>query len=145
MTNRARYEKPLPVIRDDTKAFWEGCKRHKLLIQKCSDCGTYRHPPRLMCHQCNSLNTEWVKVSGKGTVYSYTVVHSSSILGSPPGFEKDTPYPVVLVELPEAGKTRMVSNLVECKLEDIKIDMPVEVVFDDVTDEITLPKFKPVA
>ena len=143
MANTAEYGKPLPEIRDGTKAFWEGCKRHELLVQRCSECGAYRHPPQPMCHKCNSLSVEWVKITGKGTVYSYTVVHTPS--GLTPGFEKDLPLPVVLVELPDAGKVRMVSNLVECKPGDVEIGMPVEVVFDDVTAEITLPKFKPAA
>lgn len=138
-----KYDKPLPVIRHDTKEFWEGCKRHELLIQKCGDCGTYRHPPRPMCHNCNSLNTEWVKVGGKGIVYSYIVVHGGEFWVTPAGFEKDVPYAVVLIELPDAGRVRMVSNILECKPKDIKIGTPVEVVFDDVTKEITLPKFKP--
>lgn len=144
MVRKAEYKKPLPEIRDDTRRFWEGCKRHELLIQRCSDCGTYRHPPRPLCHKCNSLGTEWVKIAGKGIVYSYSVVHNNPTPGPlSPGFEKDLPLAIVLVELPEAGKIRMVSNIIDCKLEDIKIGMPVEVVFDDVTDQISLPKFKP--
>lgn len=141
MASGAAYSKALPEIRADTKPFWEACQRHELLIQRCSHCGTFRHPPRPLCHKCNSGGTEWVKITGKGIVYSYTVVHNNPT----PGFEKDLPVPIVLVELPEAGKVRMVSNIVDCKLEEIKIGMPVEVVFDDVTEEITLPKFKPSA
>lgn len=137
MAKRTKYEKPLPEIRDHTKAFWEGCKRHELLIQRCGDCGTFRHPPRLICHECSSWNTEWVKITGRGIVYSYIVVRNHRN----PAFEKDLP--IALIELSNAGQVRMVSNLVECKPDDIKIGMPVEVVFDDVTDEITLPKFKP--
>jgi len=145
MEKTTNYEKPLPQIRPDTAPFWEGCKRHELLIQRCSDCGTFRHPPRPMCPECNSLNSEWVKVT-KGTVYSYTVVHDRPMpVLYLPGFANDRPLAIVLVELPEAGNIRMVSNIVDCRPEDLKIGMPVEVIFDDVTEEITLPKFKPTA
>jgi len=145
MEKTTNYEKPLPQIRPDTAPFWEGCKRHELLIQRCSDCGTFRHPPRPMCPECNSLNSEWVKVT-KGTVYSYTVVHDRPMpVLYLPGFANDRPLAIVLVELPEAGNIRMVSNIVDCRSEDLKIGTPVEVVFDDVTEEITLPKFKPTA
>jgi len=144
MADTTGYDKALPQIRPDTAPFWEGCKRHELLVQRCSDCGTFRYPPRPMCHECNSLNTEWVKVT-KGTVYSYEVIRASTpATPATAGFEKDLPLAVVLIELPEAGKVRMVSNIVGCDVDSIKIGMPVEVVFDDVTEEITLPKFKPV-
>ena len=143
MTETTGYKKALPQIREDTRPFWEGCKRHELLIQRCSDCGTFRHPPRPMCHKCNSMNAEWVEVT-KGIVYSYLVLRKfGPPYIAPPGFEGDLPMAVVLVELPEAENIRMISNVVGCDVESIKIGMPLEVVFDDVTEEITLPKFKP--
>ena len=131
------YQKPLPEITEETKEYWEGCKRHELRMQRCKECGTYVWYPQPMCHNCNSMNLEWTRVSGKGMVYSYTIIHH------PTGraWESEVPYAVVLVELPEG--VRMVSNLVDCRQEDVKIGMPVEVVFDDVTQEITLPKFRP--
>lgn len=128
------YIKPLPQLTPDSKEFWDGCKRHELLIQRCKGCGTYRHYPRPMCHKCNSMNAEWVRVSGKGKVFSWTVTARAFY----PGFE--VPYAVVIIELDEG--VRMVSNVVDCKPEDLYIGMPVEVVFEDVTKEITLPKFK---
>lgn len=140
----SKYEKPLSIPHLDTKEFWEGCKRHKLLVQQCKECGTYRFPPRPMCHACTSTNMEWIKVSGKGIVHSWVMVRDSAYRPVHPGFAKDRPYPILLIELPDAGGVHMISNIVDCSPENIKIDMPVEVVFDDVTDEITLPKFRPV-
>lgn len=133
----AEYDKPLPLVKRDIKDFWDACKRHELVIQRCKDCGTFRHTPRPMCHNCSSMNTENVVVSGKGTVYSYTIVTHPVH----PGF-MEVPYAVVLVELPDAGGVRMVSNIVDCPPEEVRIGMPVEVCFDDVTEEITLPRFK---
>lgn len=132
----ADYNKPLPQITPETREFWQGCKRHELLIQRCKDCGTYRHYPRPMCPKCSSWNVEWAKVSGKGKVYTWIV----AVQPFHPGFFSDVPYAVVIVELEEG--VRVVSNIVDCKPEDIYIGMPVEVIFDDVTEEVTLPRFK---
>jgi uncharacterized OB-fold protein len=136
------YKKPLPVIHEKNREFWEGCKRHELLIQRCRDCGTYRFPPRSLCHQCQSAKTEWVRSSGRGTIHSFTVLHHSKIYPIHPEFIDEAPYAVILVELADVGGLHIVSNIVDCQPEDIKIGMPVEVIFDDVTKEITLPKFK---
>jgi len=134
--NLTQYSKPLPMITAETREFWEGCKRHELLIQRCKDCGTYRHYPRPMCPNCGSWNVEWAKVSGKGKVYTYIVAHQPFH----PGFFADAPYAVVIVELEEG--VRIVSNIVDCTPEDIYIGIPVEVEFDDVTEEVTLPRFR---
>ncbi len=134
------YKKPLPTPDIETKEYWEGCRRHELLMQKCKDCGTYSFPPMPMCNVCHSMSREWVKVSGRGKIYSWFVVHHATH----PDFVDDVPYAVVLVELGEQADLRIPSNMVDCLIEDIKAGMPVEVVFDDVTDEISLPKFRPV-
>ena len=136
MTN---YNKPLPRITSLTKEFWEGCKRHELLIQRCKDCGTYHHYPRSMCPDCGSWNAEWAKVSGRGKVYTYIV----AVQPFHPAFSGDVPYAVAIVELEEG--VRMVSNIMDCGPDDIYIGMPVEVVYDDVTDDMTLPRFRKAA
>lgn len=130
------YKKPLPGPTLESKEFWEGCKRHELLIQRCRDCGSYRHYPRLLCPKCNSENTEWVKVSGKGQVYTWAV----AVQPFHPGFAEDVPYAMVIVELEEG--VRLMTNIMDSRPEDLYIGMPVKVVFDDVTEEVTLPKFK---
>jgi len=131
------YQKPLPGIDELTRPYWEAAKRHELLLQKCQQCGHYRYPPGESCPSCLSDELEWVKISGRGTIYTWTVFHQVYH----PAFAGDVPYAVVTVELKEGP--RMTTNLVDCPIEDIRIDMPVEVVFDDVTEEITLPKFRP--
>ena len=94
-------------------------------------------PPSPICPQCFSMNTEWEKSSGKGEVYTFSVVR----VPLAPEWEPDIPYVIGVIQLDEG--VRMVSNIVRCKPEDVKIGIKVEVVFDDVTDKITLPKFKP--
>lgn len=132
------YKKPLPQPTPWSKPFWDGCKRRELLIQKCKDCQNPNFYPKLFCPNCLSLNLEWVKASGRGKVYSYTVVYSYQ----PTEFSEDVPYIVAVIDLQEG--VRMMSNIVGCPPEAVKCDIEVEVVFDDVTEEITLPKFKPV-
>ena len=129
---------PLPIIHPlDTKEYWDSCKRHELRIQRCCDCGTYRFPPRAACHNCTSLNAEWVKVTGRGKVHSYC----AAVEPVHPALKDKPPYSIALVDLEEGA--RMMTNIVDCDPYDVAIDMPVEVVFEDLTDEISLPKFRP--
>ncbi len=130
------YSKPLPVPTIESKPYWEACKRHELRIQRCKRCNRYRHDPQPMCPYCHSLEVEWAKVSGKGKVYSYGVTHRAFH----PGFADEVPYASVVIELDEG--VRMVSRMVDAKTDELRIGMPVEVVFQDITDEITLPMFK---
>ncbi len=132
------YKKPLPEPNDDTKPFWDYCKRHELRMQKCRQCGYVRCPPSIVCPNCHSLEAEWVKLSGKGKVFSFTIFHYVY----DKAFANDIPYAVASIELEEGP--RMVSNIVGCPLEDIKVDMPVEVYFEDISEQFALPKFKPI-
>lgn len=131
-----QYNKPLPRITPESKEFWEGCHRHQLLIQKCQNCATLRHYPKVMCPNCGSWDTTWVRVSGKGKVYSWTVTHRSFH----PGFADELPYASVIVELDEG--VRLMTNIIDVKPDDLYVGMPLEVVFEDVTQEITLPRFR---
>jgi len=132
------YKKPLPGINELTRPYWDATKKHELYLQKCQQCGNYRYPPGESCPSCLSDKLEWIKVSGRGTVYTWTVFHQVYH----PSFAEEAPYTVVAVELDEGP--RMVTTLTDCEDEDINIGMPVEVIFDDVTEEITLPRFRPV-
>ncbi len=133
-----KYKKPLPQSTPWSKPFWEGCKKHELLIQKCQDCQKYIFYPKMFCPDCLSSNLKWVKSSGKGKVYSYMVVYSYQ----PTEFDEDLPYVVAIIELEEG--VRLMSDVIGCPPETVNCDMKVGVVFDDVTEEVTLPKFKPV-
>lgn len=134
------YIKPLPNIFDPLSApFWEGTRRHELLVRKCKGCGEYQWPPRPMCSSCHFCDFEWVKLSGKGILYTYTVVNRAFN----PVFENDVPYGIAVIELEEGP--RMVGNSVDMKPEDLKVGMPMEAVFNDVTDEVTLVNWKPLS
>ena len=142
----AKYEKPLPRFHNRyAKDFYDGCKRSVLLIQRCKDCGKFRFPPQPMCPHCNSLQQEWAPVSGRGKVYTFTVIPGFQPRAVPMATWPADGYPinVALIELPDANGVHIVSNVIGCDAKDIKAGMPVQVVFDKVTDEITLPKFRP--
>jgi uncharacterized OB-fold protein len=127
---------PLPTINSDNAEFWEGTKRHELVLQKCSGCGTFRYYPRPGCSRCSSMDFTWEKVSGRGTVYSWIIVHGPTL----PAFQDKAPYNVVVVALEEGP--HMVSNLLDVPNDQIQVGLPVKVDFEDVSDDITLPKFR---
>ena len=132
-----RYTKPLPRIDEESRGFWEALARHELYFQRCRACGTKRFYPRALCTECLSPATEWVRASGGGTVYTFTVTHQNQA----PGFREELPYVLAVVELEEG--VRMMTNIVGCAPETVRIGMPVEVLFDDVTPDVTLAKFRP--
>ena len=89
--------KPMPIIDDDNAEFWESCKRHQMSLQKCSDCGYWRYYPSPICHKCSSFNFNWKTVSGKATVWTYSIVYRPPS----PAFADDVPYVYAVVELDE--------------------------------------------
>jgi len=121
------------------KPFWEGTAKGELRIQKCDDCENKMFPARLYCTNCMSQKLSWVRASGKGNIYSYSVAYEYP----PARVAKflSTPYIIALVDLDEG--VRMMTNIIECKPEDAKIGMPVEVKFTDIGENVILPKFKP--
>ncbi len=132
----ATYDKPIPEPTMDSQPFWDAVKAHRLILQKCANCGIVRHYPRPLCDTCYSMDVEWIEASGKGKVYSWVVAHHPFHAG----FKGDIPYIMVTVELDEG--VRMVSQLQGVDKEAIRLGMPVEVTFEDVAPEITLPMFR---
>jgi hypothetical protein len=132
-----KYLKPLPQIDEENRPWWEALKRHELYIQKCEQCGTLRHYPRAQCTKCLSSGTQWIRCSGKGTIWTYTVTNQNQAAG----FRDSLPYVMAWVDLAEGVK--MMTNIIDCPPEQVKIGMPVEVVYEDVTPEVTLAKFRP--
>jgi uncharacterized OB-fold protein len=132
-------QKPLPVADPVTAPYWQSAKEHALQIQRCNACGQHLFYPRGICPHCFSTDLAWQPVSGKGTVYGFTIVYRHPN----PAFAADIPYVVATIELDEG--VRLLSNLVgvEASPDAVKVGMPVEVVYDDVTEEVTLPKFRP--
>ena len=134
MTPAAR---PLPQVTPEMAPFWEAARRHELVVQRCRGCGELRFPARDLCSRCLSREADWVPVSGRGSIFSFVVMHQVYH----PGFADQVPYAVVVVQLEEGA--RILSNLLDCPVQDVRVDMPVEVVFEELTSEVTLPKFRP--
>ena len=138
MTNR--QGRPLPVADDLSQPFWEAAKQQRLVVQRCRECGYFNHPPRSACDACQSQQLQFEPVSGRGTIYSFTVMHQPNIAG----FEDQIPYINILVELEEQPLLFMVSNLPASDLDKIKIGGQVEVSFEEVDPDTALPQFRPV-
>ncbi len=131
--------KAAPVSSPETAEYWAGCARHELLMQRCADCGAHQFYPRVLCVTCSGRALEWVRASGRGRLRSYTIVRRA---GSE-AYAAEVPYVVALVAL-EEGPT-MMSGIVGCKPEDVRIGMPVRVVFEDWSAGVSIPKFTPAA
>ena len=122
----------------EAKPFWANLREHKLTAQRCKACGKFfTFPPQGSCPHCLSSDYEWIAVSGKGKVSSYVTYHRAWH----PAYQDKTPYNVSLIDLDEGP--RLISNVVGCKHTEVKIGMPVEIVYDD-REEYTLPQFRPV-
>lgn len=135
----AEYRKPLPSLlnRETSLPFWEGARRHELVMPRCTRCDQIFFYPREVCPVCLGSDIDWVTVSGRGRLHSYTVIHQPAN----PAFRDDVPYIYALIQLAEGP--RMIANLVDCPPEQARIDLPVVAVFDDVTPDVTLVKFRP--
>lgn len=133
------YARPLPRPSAATKPFWDGCREAVLRLPWCRACGRPHFFPRSLCPFCLGTGLEWRPASGRGRVWSHSTVRLS-FWGK--AFDDSLPYVVAMVELEEG--VRMLSNVVGCAPEEVRIGMPVAVTFDPVTPEVTLPRFRPV-
>lgn len=124
-----------PAISELTRHWWNACREGLLLLPRCHACNRYFFRPEVACTHCFSLDWEWIEAAGCGTLYSYSVIHRAPV----PGFK--TPAVFAIVEL-EEGVT-MFTNIVECEPDQLQIGMPLQVVFEALTAEISLPKFRP--
>ena len=134
MTSKA-YDKPLPIIDPGTKPFWDAARQHRLSIPRCRACGEHHFYPRELCPHCHSDDLEWTDASGHGEIYSFTIARKPA----GPVYADDVPYIIAMIALDEGP--RMLTNLVVSDVDCVRIGERVSVHFDDVTDEITLPKF----
>ena len=135
----AEYQKPLPnpLHRETSAPFWEAARRHALALQRCEACGRLVWYPREVCSFCLSSRLAWETLSGRGRLHSYTVIHQPAN----PAFREDVPYIYAMVELDEGP--RIIGNVIGCRPEEARIDMPLVAVYDDVTPDVTLVKFRP--
>lgn len=132
------YEGPLPGVSSLNRPYWEGLTNHQLKLPRCHGCETVWYPPTPWCPVCHARDFDWQLLSGKGTVNSIAEIHISGL----PGYRENVPYNVVEVTLDEGP--RILSNLIDIDTQDIQIGMAVEVVFDDVEEDLTLARFRPV-
>tara|TARA_B100001559_G_C15944932_1_gene369339 strand:- start:85 stop:492 length:408 start_codon:yes stop_codon:yes gene_type:complete len=128
-------KKPRPTIDIDSKTYWDGAKNKKLMIQYSLDTKEYFLYSKQLTNTTDSKNIEWREVSGKGKIYSYTVVHAPA----GPAFKDDTPYIVASIELEEGA--RIISNVITEDVTNVSIGDRVKVIFEKQDDEFTIPKF----
>ncbi|MEO3787552.1 OB-fold domain-containing protein [Actinocorallia sp. B10E7] len=122
-----------------TEPFWLSAREHRLTAPRCAECGTFRFPPGPFCHECRHQDVEHVELPGTGTVYTYTVARHGVV----PSLAGTVPYTIAVIEPDGAPGIRMIANIVECDPARIAIGSRVEVVWDDVDAEVTIPRFRP--
>jgi uncharacterized OB-fold protein len=129
------HPRPEPADPDEVR-FWDFVDTGELRLQRCRACGTFRHPPRPVCAACGADDDEWVRSSGLGEVWTFTVVHPPTL----PAFAERTPYNAVVVRLDEG--VFMVSNLVDCPVDELAVGTPVELAVTEVEEGLRLPLFR---
>jgi uncharacterized OB-fold protein len=134
----SEYQKFLPEdIPDSQRPFWDSLQEHSVRVQRCDDCGTWRYIPKDLCPRCHGESATWTRISGQGEIYTYTVVRRAPT----PAYQADAPY--VLAHVTMAEGFRMIASLTGIDPEAVKIGMPVEAAYEDVTPEWTLLTFQP--
>lgn len=129
--------RPLPVSDPGTAPYWEGTRAHKLMLPKCEECGQVHFYPRSVCPHCGSARLAWIEASGRGSVYSFTVVHRPPS----PAFKPLVPYVVAVIALDEGP--HLMSNIGGCAPLEVRIGMRVQVAWEDIDPVATLPYFVP--
>ena len=130
--------KPKPTIFPFSQSYWEGTQKGELRIQQCVSCSHRQFYPRSACENCGNRKFDWIKCSGKGTIHSYTIIRE--VVMNSPAFEKEIPYVLSIIELEEG--VRMVAQVVDCKIEDVRIGMPVGISAFEPLNGVSVVKFK---
>lgn len=135
------YEKPIPLKTEDNHPYWDAADKHELALQKCNDCGHYAHPPGPSCAHCGSQNVGWEQL-GKdvlATIYTYVISYRPFL----PGFQDDLPLVIAQAQLDKAPEVKVMCNLLDCDAADVRVGMPVKMVWQDITDDRSLPQWIP--
>jgi uncharacterized protein len=130
--------KPIPIPDEITRPFWEAAKERRLVVQRCAACGYYNHPPRNVCDACLSQELRFEPVTGRGRIYTFTVMHQRDV----PGFESEAPFINIVVELEEQPMLLMVSNLHPSERARVHIGGQVKVDFEERGDGVVVPQFR---
>jgi len=128
---------PPPLADATTLPFWQAAAEHRLVVQRCTGCGRTRLPPAPICPECRSAASDWKTVSGRGEVYTYTIVHR------PIAANQTLPFVIAVIALEGAGGVRLISNLVETPPEQVAVGLPVEVAWEDMSADLAIPRFRP--
>jgi uncharacterized protein len=134
----AAPSRPLPLPDEVTAPFWEGCRRGELRMQRCAACARFRFHPRPMCPHCLSLDSEWVRMSGEGTLFSFVICHPPVL----PAFQAQVPYAVALVELVEDPGLRVIGGVLGSPPDRLRIGQKVRVDFEEIADGVVLPQWR---
>jgi uncharacterized OB-fold protein len=128
---------PPPMADATTLPWWQAAAEHRLVVQRCTSCEHTRLPPAPICSECRSTDSDWKEVSGQGEVYTYTLVHR------PMAADQKLPYVIAVIALENAGGLRIISNIVGVDPEAVAIGMPVELVWEDMSEDLAIPRFRP--
>ena len=137
-----RARKPLPQINDVTRPFWDAAAQRRLSMPRCRQCDAFTFPPRPTCGECGGTELGWTELSGRGRVYSFTVIRQVVGGAAAKAFEPDIPYVVAWIDLAEGP--RIMTNIVNVDPAVVYVGLPVEVYFERVSDHAALPFFTPV-
>lgn len=136
MTESASYDKPVPAPTGISEPFWKATTEGLLVLQKCGSCGAIQHYPRPFCVTCLEQDLQWVKASGKGTLYSFTIVRRAASKA----FEPDLPYVLAIVELQEGP--HMTANVIDISIGALRVGMPLDLMFTPAGDGIAIPQWR---
>ena len=133
------YQKPIPLKTQDNQPYWDAADRHELVLQKCETCKSYNHPPGPACAKCGSTELSWESQGADitGTIYSYVVSYRPFL----PGFQDDLPTIIAIVQLDKLQEVKIIGNVLTCPPEDMKIGMPVKMIWQDITEDRALPQW----
>ena len=130
----------ISVVPDQwTQPFWDAATEHRLVCARCRNCGKFRLPPGPFCPRCQSQEIEWAELSGRGTVFTYTIVYHPVL----PALLDRVPYTVAAVHLEGAEGVRLLGNLIGLDSDDVRVDMAVELEWADVREGLSVPRFRP--
>jgi uncharacterized protein len=138
LSDWSKVTRPIPVPNEWTKPFWESARRGVLTLQRCQACKHFQHPPYATCVRCMAIDLAFEPVSGKGTIYAYTIMYHAG----DKRFAAAIPYASIIVELDDAPGALLAANLLEAPYTEAKVGRRVEVVFERLSDDITLPQFR---
>lgn len=138
MSDWSKVTRPIPVPNEWTQPFWDAARRGVLELQRCQSCGHFQHPPYATCVQCIGTDLKFEAVRGAGAIYAYTIMYHTG----DKRFASAVPYASIIVELDNAPGALLCGNLLEAPYTEAKVGRRVEVVFEKLNDDITLPQFR---